>query len=194
MPVALVGYRITGADTAAGKVQRFTPTVLRNIREMAEKRAEQAVFAMRTEMEREYTSAWATGLLAKGITHKAVVSGNGVDIKFYIQDRRELRYVTALLGGHFQDFPVGPFVINPVSGKALVIPLPGLARRFIRGRGGKFAGSRPGSAIITKRVLWGSRTGGFQRDVLREVVEREGALFVQDMQAAVGNAIVEMTS
>lgn len=197
MPNVIAGYRITGAEDAQGRVHNFSNDALQEIRKQAQRRARQTVLRFKEEMGREYTSAWATGMLARGITFKTAITGNGVDIQFFIQDRRELRYVTAALGGHFQRFPVGPFVIRPTGGgKALSIRFPSsLARQFIRGKNGTFAGSRGGrSGIVVKSVLWGKRTGGFSRDVISEVAEEEGALFVQDMTRAVEKAVVKMTT
>ena len=196
MPNAGLGFRIRGAEDAQGKIQQFGPAALRQIRAAAKSRASQTVANMQSQMDREYTSAWATGMLARGVTYKTFVRGDGVDVKFYIQDRRGLRYVTALLGGHFKQFPVGPFLIRPIPpGKALKIPFPNsMARRFIQGEGGKLGGSRPGGAILVKEVLWGKRSGGFPRDVISEVIQQEGALFVADMEQAVQGVIVDMTS
>jgi hypothetical protein len=197
----LVGVRITGAKDAQGRVHKFSSDALQEIRKEAQERARRTVLRFKEEMSREYTSAWATGQLARGITYKTFISGNGVDVKFYIQDRRELRYVTAALGGHFQRFPVGPFVIRPRNRRSLLVPFPNsLARQFIRGKNGQFAGSKGGGedgprpGILVRSVLWGKRTGGFSRDVISEVAQEEGTLFVQDMQQAVQNAIVEMTN
>jgi hypothetical protein len=130
-------------------------------------------------------------MLARGITFKTFQRGDGVDVKFYIQERKELRYVTAALGGHFDHFPVGPFKIRAKPPKMyLKIPFPNpMARRYTQGAGGKLTGSRPGGAILVKEVLWGSRTGGFSRDVITEVAAQEGALFVKDVEEAVLKAI-----
>jgi hypothetical protein len=196
-----LSFRIEGATDAAGKVQQFNRETLEVIREKARERAAQTVFRFQTEMDREYTSAWATGMLARGITYKTFVKGDGVEVRFYIKHRRELRYVTTALGGHFKQFPVGPFEIRPVRAKSLLIPFPNsLARQFIRGEGGRFQGSKGGSegepapGIRVKQVLWGKRTGGFSRDVISEVMASESALFVRDMTAAVEGIAVKVTS
>lgn len=201
MPTPILGLRIEGGTDAAGRVHTFSTHSLEEIRRAAQERARKTVFTFKQEMAREYTSKWATGQLARGITFKTIISGNGVDVKFYINDRRELRYVTALMGGHFQRFPVGPFEILPSSRKALLIRFPNsMARQFIRGAKGQFAGSLgggedgPRAGILVKRVLWGRRTGGFSRDVISEVAQQEGALFVRDVQAAVEGSIVKMTT
>jgi|SRR6185503_3106543 len=189
-----VSVRITGAADASGRVGKLSTRALKELKKAAEVRAQKTKDRFQTEMAREYTSAYATGQLARGITYRAFQSGNGVDVKFFIQDRRELRYLTAALGGHFQRFPVGPFVIQAQEGRSLRIPLAGpLARQFIRGKKGRFTGSRGGGAIYVKKVLWGNKTGGFSRDVISEVAEQEGALFVKDVQAAVGIAIQAVT-
>lgn len=196
-----LSFRIEGATDAAGKVQQFNRETLKAIREKAKERAAQTVFRFQTEMEREYTSAWATGMLARGITYRTFVKGEGIEVKFYIQNRQELRYVTAALGGYFQQFPVGPFIIKPTRAKTLLIPFPNsLARQFIRGEGGRFKGSKGGSegepapGIRVRQVLWGRRTGGFSRDVISEVLASESALFVKDMTAAVEGIAVKVTS
>lgn len=197
-----VGIRIQGAKNAQGQVKRFSKKALVEIQKAAETRAQQSVARFKREMGAEYTSAWATGALAAGISQKTTISGNGVDVKFFITNQRELAYVTALLGGHFQDFPVGPFEILPQTAKLLFIRFPHpSARQFIRGRGGLFFGSKgtpegeePARGIRVSKVLWGKRTGGFRRDVLSEVGQDEGALFVKDMQDAVAGAIATLTS
>lgn len=189
-----LSLRIQGTQTAKGKARKISDRSLQAIQSKAKVRAEQTVRRFQTEMAREYTSQWATGQLARGITYKTAISDNGVDVQFYIQERRELRFVTALLGGHFRQFPVGPFLITPTEGKALVIRLPpGRARRFIRGRGGQFQGSKEGP-IVVRQTLWGKKTGGFSRDVIAEVAAEEGVLFVRDMEEAVKNVIVQVTS
>jgi len=190
-----VTIQVTGADEAIASARRLTPAALKELREAIRERAKQTVFRFKAEMEAEYTSAWATGMLAQGITFKTFNRPEGAEVKFYIQDRRELRYVTAMLGGYFKRFPVGPFTIRARNTKMLRIPFPNsLARRYTRGEAGKFTGSRPGSGIYVKEVLWGKRSGGFPRDVISEVAEQEGALFVRDMEAAVQKAITSSIS
>lgn len=189
-----LSIRIVGAKDAQGRVHQFSREVTQQIRRAAEARAQQTRDRFQLEMDAEYTSQYATGQLARGISFRTFASTNGVEVKFYIQDRKELQFVTAALGGHFRRFPVGPFVIRPTDPRgALRIPLVGpLARRFIRGPKGQFAGSR-GGAIFVKKVLWGNKSGGFSRDVITEVAEQEGALFVQDVQNAVGIAVQRAT-
>lgn len=199
-PNPILGIRIEGIKDVNGKVHTFSTHALQEIRAAARERAQQSVFRFKQEMAREYTSKWATGMLAKGITFKTFIVNDGVNVQFYIADRRELRYVTALMGGHFQNFPVGPFVLVPVSGKAMRIRFPNsFARQFIRGPKGQFAGAKGAgegfpSGILVRRVLWGKRTGGFSRDVLSEVAQSEGELFVRDMMAAVQGTIAKMTT
>lgn len=195
MPSPVLSIRIEGTRNAEGRVDAFPREVLQRLRSRASRRAEKTISRFKQEMAQEYTSAWATGRLAAGIKKKVSIVNGGVDIQFTIPSFRELRYVTALGGGHFSRFPVAPFEITPVApGKALVIPFPsGRARRFIRGERGRFAGSR-GGAIVVKKVLWGKRTGGFSRDVLSEVAQEEGALFVEDMQKAVQDAVIKITT
>jgi hypothetical protein len=192
--------QMSGVQDALGRVHKFGPESLAALKVAATSRADVSVSRFRTEMGREYTSKWATGRLARGITHKVIQSENGVDVQFFINDERELRYVTALLGGHFQRFPVGPFVILPRIKKSLMIPFPNsLARQFIRGPKGQFQGSRGGGedgprpGILVKRVLWGRRTGGFSRDVLSEVAASEGELFVADVTQSMEKSVKKMT-
>jgi len=201
MPVIGLSFRVEGATDAAGKVRQFNAEALKEIREATKERARQTVFQFQTQMEREYTSAWATGMLARGVTYRTFVKGDGIEVKFYIQDRKELRYVTAALGGYFRQFPVGPFVIKPVRAQSLLIPFPNsLARQFIRGAGGRFKGSKggtegdPSPGIRVKQVLWGRRTGGFSRDVISEVAEAESVLFVKDLTSSVQGIAVKVTS
>jgi len=205
MPIIGLQFRIEGAKNAAGKVQAFNAEALKVVREKAKERARQTVFQFKTQMAREYTSAWATGMLAQGVTYRTFVRGDGIEVKFYIGERRELRYITAALGGHFRRFPVGPFIIRPIPPKkVLAIRFPNsAARQFIRGPiGGRLAGAKPTRGdedyphgiIRIRQVLWGRRTGGFSRDVISEVAEQESILFVQDMAAAVKNAAVKVTT
>lgn len=201
MANVLFGLRIEGAKDAGGRVHRFNDQSLQDLQKAAKDRADQTVNQIRIQMATEYTSKWAQGRLARGVRSKVEINGNGVDVEILIPEYRELRYVTSLLQGHFQNFPVRPFAILPVTRKALLIPFPNpMARQFIRGKGGRFAGSlgggedgpRPG--ILVKRVLWGRRTGGFARDVLRDVAESEGALFVDDMIKSMQGSINIMTT
>ena len=207
MPALGMSFRVEGALDAAGKVRQFNSETLKEIREKAKERAAQTVFRFKQEMDREYTSAWATGMLARGITYRTFVKGDGIEVKFYIAGRRELRYVTAALGGHFQKgFPVGPFVIRPKPPKKLLaIRFPGSsARQFIREtKTGRFAGARstmgeegeyPSGRIRVTQVLWGSKTGGFSRDVISEVMAEESVLFIRDLTAAVQDVAVKVTS
>lgn len=200
------GIRISGIPDVQGRITKFNARTLASIQQKAEVRSAKTVEAFQAAFAAEYTSAWSTGKLAAGIVAKVMQSNGGVNVQLLIPNRRELQYVTAAFGGHFQDFPVRPFVIVPTSRKFLLIPFPtGLARRFIRGKGGRFAGSSPNPGasdeggdgipgILVRRVLWGKRTGGFSRDVITEVSQTEGALFVDDMQQAVKKSIVELTS
>src|SRR6185503_11533038 len=107
-----VRIRIVGAKDAQGRVAKLPREALKEIQKVSQQRATQTTRRFQSEMAREYTSAYATGQLARGITFKSAIRGDGVDIKFFIRDRRELRYLTAALGGHFRRFPVGPFVIR----------------------------------------------------------------------------------
>lgn len=197
MPNLVLSTRITGADVGIRKTQAFSPAAIKAIQEAAQARAQITVQRFKREMDAEWGSAWATGLLAAGVTFKTSINTDGVDVKFYIPNRQELKFVTALFGGHFKSFPVGPFVIKPVNGKSLSIPLVGRARQFIRGEKGQFAGSRAGSEdfpgrIAVKAVLWGRKTGGFARDVIAEVAEQEGAIFVEDVRNAVADVIARL--
>lgn len=193
-----VSIRIEGGKDAQGKVVRFSQQALSELRKAAKERAQKSVFRFKSEMAAEYTSKWATGALAAGVTYRTFISNNGIDVKFYIKDRRELRFVTSLLGGHFQQFPVGPFVIQASRAKALFIRFPHSgARRFIQGEGGRFAGSKTSgdpSGIRVKQVLWGKRSGGFPRDVIKDVAGAESVSFIQDMQEAIATAVAQVSS
>lgn len=195
-----VGVSVSGLRDVQGRVHKFGPESLSALKQAAIQRADVSIARFKTELGREYTSKWATGRVARGMTHKVIQSTDGVDVQFFVNDVRELRYITSLLGGHFQRFPVGPFVIQPTSRKSLLIPFPNsLARQFIRGPKGQFQGSRGGGedgprpGILVKRVLWGRRTGGFSRDVLREVAEQEGDLFVADVVQSMQTSVNKMT-
>jgi hypothetical protein len=102
------------------------------------------------------------------------MADNGVNVQILIGGYRELTYVTALGGGYFTLFPVGPFVMTPRFASRLRI-------QFSDG------------IVYTKSVLWGSESGGFSRDVLSETGSAEMEAFQSDMLAVVDNAIVELT-
>jgi hypothetical protein len=189
MPNLGVSVRVEGATRVRGKLIKFNRTALENIREKARDRARETRLRFTTEMLREYTSQDATGILARSVSFKTFNRNDGIDVKFYIANRRELEYVTASLGGYFSRFPVRPFIIRPVNGKALVIHSE-MIGAMSRGRTPSL-GRVP--VAVRKYVRWGSRSGGFQRDVITEVGQEEGAAFVQDMQQAVGEAVLEMT-
>jgi hypothetical protein len=121
MPNLGVSVRVEGATRVRGKLIKFNRTALENIREKARDRARETRLRFTTEMLREYTSQDATGILARSVSFKTFNRNDGIDVKFYIANRRELEYVTASLGGYFSRFPVRPFIIRPVNGKALVI-------------------------------------------------------------------------
>ena len=200
MPNVLLGLRITGAPDSLRRVQKFNRESTGALHAAVEDRARQTQARFKQEMAREYTSKWATGRVGNSISFRTKRSGDDIDVQFFVQDFRELRYITSLLGGHFQSFPVGPFVIQPKSRKSLVIPFPNsMARQFIRGPKGQFQGSRgggedgPRAGILVKRVLWGRRTGGFSRDVLAEVGQQEGELFVADVTQSMQSSIKKMT-
>lgn len=197
-----VSIRITGADSAAGKAGKVAPQALENLRVAASERAQRTVSRLQAEIAGSYTSAWATGRLGRSVSQKTVISGNGVNVSFSIGGFRELSFVTALLGGVFSQKFMSPFVITPSGAKYLHVPRAGVggrggsasqARNFIQGKGGRLRGSRSSFMKLTK-VLWGSQTGGFDRDVIKEVLDEESDLFVADMQQAVQDAIITVTS
>jgi hypothetical protein len=191
----VLGIRIDGVENAQGALKRLTPKILANIQKKAEARADQTVQRFNRELTSEYHSQWATHRIAKV---KAIVKqvGGGVDIEFMIPNVRELQYITGIMeDSYFTDFPVEPFVITPVNGKWLRIPFPNSrARAFTRGEAGQFRGSKKADAIYRRAVVWGSKTGGFRRDVIADVAAEEGESFVADMEEAVRGAIVEVTT
>jgi hypothetical protein len=170
----VIGVRITGATDAAGRVHKFRITTLQRLREAAQARAREARDHIRGEMAAEYTSREASGRLARSVVYRTQLIDNGVSVSLLIGGYRELSYVTALGGGYFTLFPVGPFVITPRFKRMLRI-------QFSDG------------IVYTKAVLWGSETGGFSRDVLADVASVEMADFQSDMLRVVDDAIVELT-
>lgn len=204
MAAVFQGFRITGGKTASGKLRKLNEATLANLRNAADARAKLFVERMREELLAEYQSQWAKGAVAKSLKYTATIKGNGVDVKFFFGNLRELQYITAMGGGHFQNFPVTPFIITPSTRKALKIPFPNsFARQFIRDKAsGQFRGAKSTrgpdgeftSGILVRKVLWGNKTGGFRRDVISEVAEDEGARFIQDMHDAVSQAIVTVTT
>lgn len=123
-----------------------------------------------------YTSRSATGRLGRSIGYRTQLTSNGISVSFVIANFRELSFVTSLAGGYFQSYPVGPYIIEPNP------PKKHLRIQF-----------RSGEVIYPLRVLWGSESGGFERDVLSEVGQSEGEAFVQDIMAEFQQAIGELT-
>jgi hypothetical protein len=131
---------------------------------------------MRAEMAIAYTSRNATGRIARSIGYRTEISGNGVVVSFTVGGFRELQFITSLGGGYFQNYPVGPYVIQPRPG-----------RKNLRIQ------YRNGEVIYPLQVLWGSETGGFERDVLAEVGQSEGQQFTEDIMAEFNKAIAELS-
>jgi hypothetical protein len=186
--------KITGAKDSAGQIEHFNNKVLQDIRTKAQIRAHETVNNIRSAMLTEYTSAWATGQTARGVSFRTFVQSDGVEVRFYIAETQALQYITAMMGGHFQQYPVGPFLIFPHRKKSLKIQLP--VGAFLRGERGHFKGSVGANSalpsVFKRSVLWGKRTGGFGRDLISELSELEGNAFVADMEAVVQNAIVQL--
>jgi hypothetical protein len=182
-------FRIRNVAEVNGKLTRFNGDVLSRLRQKARDRANQSAGELRYQMRLEYRKG--TGALAESVTYRTFQRDDGIEVRFYIAERRELSYVTAALGGHFQHFPVRPFIIRPRNGRRLVIHAEGFSDVA---RGGRFQSLGRVPVKVVQYVRWGSQTGGFHRDVITEVGEQEGAAFVEDMNQAVSQAIVEMTS
>jgi len=201
MASPFISFRVTGVPQAQAQTKRFAQVSVQELQEATKDRARQTVFRFKEEMGAAYRSQWATGELAKGITFKSRATPDGMEVNFFIAERRELRFVTAMMGGHFRHFPVAPFVIVPKFKKFLLLRFPsGFSRRFIRGSKGQFAGSQPSGGgedgegvpgILVKRVIWGKKSGGFHRDVISEVAESEAQFFIGDVTAAVSAAITK---
>jgi hypothetical protein len=171
-----VEVRFHGQEKARKKVHQFRATTLEKLREAAQRRAKISRDRMRAEMAMAYSSRHATGRLGRSIGYRTELTENGVNVSFVIGAFRELSFVTALAGGHFQNYPVGPFIIEPNP------PKKHLRIQF-----------RSGEVIYPLRVLWGSESGGFERDVLAEVGQSEGESFVSDILAEFDKAIAELS-
>lgn len=168
------------AITAAGNIRRAPQ---RALRAAAVARSDQTVARFRQELLGEYHSPWATGQIARSVRAKVNNTNTGVSVTFTANSgaRDHIQYITAVVGGGFDKFPVRPFTIKPIHYKYLYIRFPGRARAFIQNKDtGKIEGSRSGR-IRAKKVLWGSKSGGFHRDVITEVAQSEGQIFVQDV-------------
>jgi hypothetical protein len=165
------------------------------MREAATKRTTETVARFQAEMNAEYLSAWATGQIARSIKAKVRNEKDGISVSFSALSgaRNHLQYITAAMSGGFDDFPVEPYTLKPAHARLLAIRFPGRTRRFIRNKEtGRMGGARAG-AILKKQVEWGSATGGFDRDVIVEVSQSEGASFVADVTAAVAASITKAT-
>ena len=115
-----MGVRITGAENARGRVRKFRVTTLARMKEEAKRGAGAAVGLMRSAMHAEYTSQDA-GDLAAGLSMSIQEDENGLSVSFAFPGLRELSYVTALGGGYFSVFPVGPYEIYPQEGGRLAL-------------------------------------------------------------------------
>ena len=131
---------------------------------------------MRAEMAMAYTSREATGRVGRSIGYRTQLTENGVQVSFVIGAFRELEFITSLAGGHFQNYPVGPYIIAPNP------PKKNLRIQF-----------RSGEIHYPLRVVWGSETGGFERDVLAEVGQSEGESFMADVLEEFNQAIAELS-
>lgn len=171
-----VEVRFGGLRKATGKIHNFQATTLERLREATQRRAKQSRDRMRAEMAAAYTSRSATGRIGRSIGYRTQLTENGITVSFVIGAFRELQFITALAGGHFQNYPVGPYIIAPNP------PKKNLRIQF-----------RSGEVIYPLAVLWGSESGGFERDVLSEVGQSEGESFMADVTAAFNQAIAELS-
>jgi len=197
MPSIPIGaaIRVSGTKetiTAAGNIRRVPQ---RALREAALARAADTESRLKSEMDSEYRSAWATGEISRSVRLKVKNTSDGISAQLLASDgaRGHLAYITALAPGGFNTFPVAPFHMVPKNYKYLTIRMPGHARNFIRNPDtGKLAGAKS-SKIRAKSVMWGSKSGGFHRDVIAEVIQSEGELFVRDVTTAFAASMQSIT-
>lgn len=196
MPRVAPSIRVTGAKESITKAGNIRPAALKSMRAAATERGKEAVARFQREMLAEYQSPWATGSIARSLKVVVKNEADGVSVSFSAQSgaRNHIDYITGILpSSYFREFPVRPFVIKPVYAKLLKIRQSGQVRKFIQDpTTGRMQGAT-GGPILKAQVLWGSGSGGFQRDVIADVTQSEGASFVADMEAAVANAISETT-
>lgn len=180
---ALFEPRFIGLPELRGVLRKHEQTALARLQAVVSNRSLITKRRFQDEMNNEYTSETATGRLADSITYRTLKRPGGVESRFYIKPYRELEFVTSLMGGYFNIFPVTPFPIFPASeGQSLWI------HRSLRG-GGRVAVRKipPGQP-----VLWGKFTGGFSRDVLKDVSEEEAQFFLEDVYSAMKDELSEM--
>lgn len=190
--------QITGAAEAMTKAGNIRPAALANLRKAALGRSKQSEIRFRSEMGAAYTSPYAHNQVGRSIKAKVRNEKAGVSVQFTARggDRDHIRYITGMLSdSEWKDFPRGPFIIKPQSYKGMLrIRLPGQVRLFIQNQTtGRMEGSENPSAIFKKKVMWGSKSGGFSRDVMAEVTQSEGQSFASDVYAAVAEAIGQNT-
>lgn len=172
-----------GIPEVRGILKVHPDDAVRALQEVVSKRAHEMKISFVEAMMQEYTSLHATGRLARSITHRTLKRKEGVELRFYIQPFRELEFVTSLFGGYFKVFPVTPYPIFPRNPKRRLA-----IRKDVAG-GGR----------VTLRMLapgqaaqWGKETGGFRRDVLKEVGEEEGQFFLEDVTAAMEQEVAKL--
>lgn len=177
--IPAAGMRIStqfiGLPELRGVLKKHPQAAVERLQAVVSKRAQGTRASFIEAMEAEYTSVYATGRVANSITYRTLKRPTGVELRFYIKPFRELQFMTSLFGGHFQAFPVTPYEIFPQNDTmriAIRRDMPGGGRVTLRMM-------RPGEPVI-----WGKYTGGFSRDVLREVGEEEEQFFLEDVYGA----------
>lgn len=195
-----IGTRIhiTGAKEAMTKAGNIRPAALANLRKATLARGKLGEARFQSEMGAAYNSPYAHNQVGKSIRAKVKNEKDGVSVQFTALggDRDHIRYITGMLpDSEWKEFPRGPFPIIATEKKALRIRYPGHVRTFIQSPiTGQMEGSKyPSVFFVGKSVMWGSKTGGFSRDVLAEVSQSEGQSFASDMYAAVAEAISQST-
>ncbi|SRR6266550_2173657 len=162
-----VGVRMTGADVAAGRVNKFRVTTLQRMQKEADQHAKDAVTAIRALMQETYNSP-GSGKAARSLSYKLSQSENGVSVQLTIGNFRELEFITELSGGTFHG---GPYPILARSGKLL-----------------KFYWRRAGRVFIGPVVIH----PGFRRDVLRDEGNRQMAIWADRMQRSFRNSVADV--
>lgn len=194
MTSLISGVRIHGAKEVLTKTGKIRPAALKRMREVTQARADDTVARYRQAMGKEYTSQWATGALARSVKADVKNEEDGVSVSIKIANLRELQYVTGILpDSYFKSFPIGEFWIAPKNVKLLSIRLPGHVRKFIQNPvTGRMEGSKAGR-FLSKGVMWGTKGGASNEDVIAQVTAAEAQSFAEDLQAAVASGISEAT-
>lgn len=181
MPSVRLDTKFVGLDEVEGALALHADEALRLLQEVTSDRARDVRLHLMEAMEEAYVTG--TGRLATGVSYRTFRRADGIEVRFYITPYRELQYVTSLLGGYFQLFPVTPFEIAPKNAPRLAI------RRDV------------GAGRVTVRlmprgqpVVWGTFTGGFHRDVIKDVLEEEAELFKGDVLNAMQESLVRLTA